>query len=71
MGILYGSGLVFSPDDIEVAEKFRKHIPCCEQLKFNLSGSDAVIMALRLSRAYTGKSMMLRFGRVQQIPFLP
>lgn len=57
-----GSGLLFSPDDIEVAEKLVKHIPCAQQVKFCLSGSEAVQMAIRLARAYTGRPYFIRFG---------
>ena len=57
-----GSGLLFSPDDIDVAEKLIKYIPCAEQVKFNVSGSEAVQMAFRLARAYTGRRYFLRFG---------
>jgi glutamate-1-semialdehyde 2,1-aminomutase len=57
-----GSGVLCSPDDLEVAEKLVKHIPCAEQIKFCLSGSEAVQMALRLARAYTGRPYFVRFG---------
>jgi glutamate-1-semialdehyde 2,1-aminomutase len=57
-----GSGLLFSPDDIDVAEKLVTHIPCAEQVKLCVSGSEAVQMAFRLARAYTGRPYFLRFG---------
>jgi glutamate-1-semialdehyde 2,1-aminomutase len=57
-----GSGLLFSPDDIEVAEKLVKYIPCAQQVKFCLSGSEAVQMAIRLARAYTARPYFIRFG---------
>jgi glutamate-1-semialdehyde 2,1-aminomutase len=57
-----GSGVLFTPDDIEVAEKFVKHIPCADQIKFCLSGTDAVQTAIRLARAYTGRQHFIRFG---------
>ena len=57
-----GSGLFHTLDDIEVAEKLVKHIPCAERVKFCLSGSEAVQMAIRLSRAYTGRPYFIRFG---------
>jgi glutamate-1-semialdehyde 2,1-aminomutase len=57
-----GSGLLFSPDDIEVAEKLVQHIPCAQQVKFCLSGSEAVQMAIRLARAYTGRPYFIRFS---------
>jgi len=60
--VCVGSGLLFSPDDIEVAEKLVQHIPCAEQVKFCLSGSEAVQMAIRLARAYTARPYFIRFS---------
>jgi glutamate-1-semialdehyde 2,1-aminomutase len=57
-----GSGLWFSPDDIAVAEKLVRHIPCAEQVKFCVSGSEAVQMAIRLARAHTGRPYFIRFS---------
>lgn len=36
--------------------------PCGEQVKFTGSGNEATYMALRLARAYTGKSTILKFA---------
>jgi len=36
-------------------------IPCAEKVRFTSSGTEANLMALRLARAYTGKSMLVRF----------
>ena len=58
---ILGSAQLYSLDDIEVAEKLIRHVPCCEAVKFCLSGSEAVQMAIRLSRAYTGKKYFIRF----------
>ncbi len=60
--VCVGSGLLFSPDDIAVAEKLVQHIPCAEQVKFCLSGSEAVQMAIRLARAYTARPYFIRFS---------
>lgn len=57
-----GASFLFSEEDIAVAEKLVKHIPCAEQVKFCVSGSEAVQQAIRLARAYTGKHFILRFG---------
>jgi glutamate-1-semialdehyde 2,1-aminomutase len=56
-----GSAQLYSLDDIEVAKKLIQHVPCCEAVKFCLSGSEAVQMAIRLSRAYTGRKYFIRF----------
>jgi glutamate-1-semialdehyde 2,1-aminomutase len=60
--VCIGSGLWFSPDDVEVAEKLVRHIPCAEQVKFCVSGSEAVQMAIRLARAHTGRPYFIRFS---------
>lgn len=56
-----GSNLLFSKDDVEVAEMITKFVPCVEELKFCITGTEAVQMAIRISRAYTGKSRVVRF----------
>lgn len=60
-GISIGSNLLFSPYDIEIAEMLRKYIPCCEQVKFGITGSDAVQVAFRIMRGYTGRNVIVRF----------
>ena len=57
-----GSGLLFSPDDVELAEKLVKHIPCAEQVKCCVTGSEAVQMAIRLARAHTGRPYFIHFS---------
>ena len=57
------SGICYSEDDITVAEALVKHVPCAEQVKFGVTGSDAVQLAFRLARAHTGKPYSLRFRR--------
>jgi len=57
----YGTNLFYSENDIELAELLIKHIPCAEEVKFCLSGSEAVQLAFRIARAYTGKNRILRF----------
>lgn len=36
-------------------------IPCAERVRFHSSGTEAVMMVLRLERAYTGKSKIIKF----------
>jgi len=57
-----GSGVMFSEDDIEVAEKLVQHVPCAEKVKFCVTGTEAVQMAIRLARAHTGRPYFIRFG---------
>ncbi len=45
-----------------LAEKIREIIPCAEKSVFLKTGSDATTCAVRLARAYTGKTGILRCG---------
>ena len=44
-----------------MGEWVRKLIPSAEKVRFHSSGTEAVMMGLRLARAYTGKSKMIKF----------
>jgi glutamate-1-semialdehyde 2,1-aminomutase len=44
-----------------VAEKMQELVPCAERVIFTSSGSEAVQIALRLARAYTGRNLILKF----------
>ncbi|MES2122428.1 MAG: glutamate-1-semialdehyde 2,1-aminomutase [Chlamydiota bacterium] len=44
-----------------LAEKIQKHMPAMEQIRFTLTGTEAVMTAVRLARAYTGKSVIVKF----------
>src|SRR5210317_435145 len=46
---------------IELAEAIVDAVPCCEQVRFVTSGGEADMYAIRLARAYTGKSKILKF----------
>lgn len=59
-GTAIGSNMLFTPMDIDVAELLRKYVPCAEAVKFTTSGTEAVEMAFRIMRAYTGKPRILR-----------
>jgi len=47
--------------EIEAAERFCKMVPCAEMVRFSSSGSEAVTAAIRLARAVTGRTKILRF----------
>jgi glutamate-1-semialdehyde 2,1-aminomutase len=47
--------------EIEVAEALVRLIPCAEMCRFGLSGSEMVQAAMRLARAVTGRTKILRF----------
>lgn len=46
---------------IEVAEKLIQHVPCFEKVSFMNSGSEVVQEVMRLARAYTGKTVIVKY----------
>lgn len=59
--LYYLPGIFQSPMEIELAEKFVQLVPCAERVRFCLSGSEAVQLAIRLARAYTKRRYFIRF----------
>jgi glutamate-1-semialdehyde 2,1-aminomutase len=47
--------------EYEVAKKLVELIPCFEMARFTSTGTEAIMAALRLARAYTGKTKVVRF----------
>jgi glutamate-1-semialdehyde 2,1-aminomutase len=50
--------------DLEMAwgERIQKLVPSAERVRFTSSGTEANLLAIRLARAHTGRSKLLRFG---------
>ena len=50
--------------DLEIrwAEWVQELIPCAEKVRFNSSGTEATMMALRLARAYAGRTKVIKFA---------
>ena len=46
---------------IELAKMIVEDVPCADKVRFVNSGTEAVMLALRLVRAYTGKNKVLKF----------
>ena len=59
--LVYLAGYRQSPMEIELAEKFVQHVPCAEKVRFLLSGTESVQLAIRLARAYTKRRYFIRF----------
>lgn len=59
--ITVGSGMLFTEVDIEVAQKIEDYVPCADKVKFCATGTEAVQVAIRLARAYTGRRYFIRF----------
>ncbi|MGG1517041.1 aspartate aminotransferase family protein [Paenibacillus oryzisoli] len=47
--------------EIELADLLVDVLPCADKVAFSGSGTEAVMLALRLARAHTGKSKVVRF----------
>jgi len=45
----------------ELARELCEAIPCCERVRFTGSGSEATMHCLRLARAFTGRTRLLKF----------
>ncbi len=50
-----------TPAETEAAERFQGMVPTAEAVRFANSGSEATMLALRLARAYTGRTKFLKF----------
>ncbi|WP_417599795.1 aspartate aminotransferase family protein [Pararhodobacter oceanensis] len=46
---------------IALAEAIVEAVPCCQQVRFVASGGEADMYAIRLARAYTGRTKILKF----------
>ncbi len=47
--------------EIEMSRMIVDQVPCAEKVAFSGSGTEAVMLALRLARAFTGKQKIIRF----------
>ena len=47
--------------DLDVFQYLHNYVPCCEKVRFGLSGSETIQNAIRLAREYTNKRIVLRF----------
>jgi glutamate-1-semialdehyde 2,1-aminomutase len=50
-----------TPVDVELAELIVERVPYLEQLRFCNSGSEAVMLAIKAARAFTGKHKIAKF----------
>jgi glutamate-1-semialdehyde 2,1-aminomutase len=57
-GTHFGSNHV---GEVRWGETVRRLIPSAERVRFTSSGTEATLMAVRLARAFTGKSKLVRF----------
>lgn len=58
-------GLVFglaSPKEIELAERVTARVPGCDMIRFVVSGTEATMSAVRVARAATKRSVIIKFA---------
>ncbi len=58
-GPLFGST---NAEEEPLAERVRGHLPSMERLRFTTTGSEAMMSAVRVARAFTGRDLVLRFA---------
>ncbi|MBI5878570.1 MAG: aspartate aminotransferase family protein [Chloroflexi bacterium] len=47
--------------EVETSERIQRIVPCAQLVRYNNSGSEAVQMAFRLARAFTGRQKYIKF----------
>ena len=57
-GTIFGVGY---EEEYLLAEELTEIIPCCDQVRFSNSGSEALHFTMRLARAYTGRRRIIKF----------
>ena len=50
------------PQEVRLAERIRRHLPSMERLRFTTTGSEAVMSAVRVARAFTRRDLVLKFA---------
>lgn len=50
-----------TPLEVKWAENVTRLVPCAEQVRFVLSGTEATLLAMRLARGHTGRPVIARF----------
>jgi glutamate-1-semialdehyde 2,1-aminomutase len=50
-----------SPLELGWAERVVNLVPCAEEVRFTMSGTEATLLAMRLARAFTGRRRILKF----------
>ncbi|WP_445613568.1 glutamate-1-semialdehyde 2,1-aminomutase [Geobacillus sp. YF-1] len=58
-GVLYGTP---TPHEITFAKMLKEAIPSLEKVRFVNSGTEAVMTTIRVARAYTGRSKIVKFA---------
>ncbi len=48
--------------EVRLAERIRSHLPSMERLRFTTTGSEAVMSAVRVARAWSGRNLVVKFA---------
>ena len=57
-GVVFGST---TPAEVVLGERIRSHLPSMQRIRFTTTGSEAVMSAIRVARAFTGRDAVLKF----------
>ncbi len=49
-------------EEVRLAERVRRHLPTMERLRFVTTGTEAMMSAVRVARAFTGRNAILKFA---------
>ncbi|MEH7355841.1 glutamate-1-semialdehyde 2,1-aminomutase [Neobacillus drentensis] len=58
-GVLYGTP---TPHEVKFAKMIKEAIPSLDKVRFVNSGTEAVMTAIRVARAYTGRDKIIKFA---------
>lgn len=58
-GTLYGST---HEEEVRLAERIREQLPSMQRMRFTSTGTEAVMSAIRVARAWTGRDLIVKFG---------
>lgn len=50
------------PEEVRLAERIRSYLPSMQRMRFVSTGTEAVMSAIRVARAFTGRSLVLKFA---------
>jgi glutamate-1-semialdehyde 2,1-aminomutase len=58
-GFVWGST---HPEEVRLAERIRSYVPSMERMRFVTTGTEAVMSAVRVARAFTRRTLVLKFA---------
>ncbi len=58
-GFVWGST---HPEEVRLGQRIRSHLTSMERLRFVTTGTEAMMSAIRVARAFTGRSLILKFA---------